>query len=96
MQDKWNKEINYKLIKELWCFTDNRISVKFQYEYQDLNEQWFRAYGNENWEFNENGFMTRREASINDIAIGRHERKLVWENPGPRPSDFPGLKELGQ
>lgn len=73
---KWERELNYKLKKELWAFTDNRIAVRFEYEYQDLQGQWFRAYGNENWEFDENGLMQKRYASINDLAIEEGDRRL--------------------
>jgi len=73
---KWERELNYKLKKELWAFTDNRIAVRFEYEYQDLSGQWFRAYGNENWEFDENGLMQKRFASINDVAIAEGDRRL--------------------
>lgn len=73
---KWEKEQNYKLKKEYWAHTDNRIAVRFEYEYQDQNGQWWRAYGNENWEFDENGLMEKRFASINDLAIGENEKKL--------------------
>ncbi|HEY0235070.1 MAG TPA: nuclear transport factor 2 family protein [Afipia sp.] len=91
LADKWKKEQDYRLIKELWAFTDNRIAVRFQYEYHDGKGQWFRAYGNENWEFDEQGLMRRREASINDIAIKESERQFFWDAPGPRPLDNPGL-----
>ena len=73
---KWEKELEYKLKKELWAFTDNKIAVRFEYEWHDNNGQWYRSYGNENWEFDENGFMKKRFASINDIAIGESERKF--------------------
>lgn len=73
---KWNKELEYKLKKELWAFTDNKIAVRFEYEWHDQNGQWFRSYGNENWEFDENGFMKKRYASINDLPIQESERKL--------------------
>lgn len=73
---KWERELNYKLKKELWAFTDNRIAVRFEYEFQDLAGQWFRAYGNENWEFDENGLMQKRFASINDVAIDEGDRRL--------------------
>jgi nuclear transport factor 2 (NTF2) superfamily protein len=73
---KWERELNYKLKKELWAFTDNRIAVRFEYEYQNVDGQWFRAYGNENWEFNEHGLMQRRFASINDVAINETDRRL--------------------
>lgn len=91
---KWERELDYRLIKELWAFHDNRIAVRFQYEYHDNSDKWFRAYGNENWEFDEHGLMRRREASINDVPILESERKFLWE-AGPRPDDFPGLTELG-
>jgi uncharacterized protein len=73
---KWEKELEYKLKKELWAFTDNKIAVRFEYEWHDNNGQWFRSYGNENWEFDENGFMAKRYASINDLAINETDRRL--------------------
>jgi len=76
LTDKWEREFNYKLKKELWAFTDNRIAVRFEYEYHNVDGQWFRAYGNENWEFNEHGLMQRRFASINDVAINETDRRL--------------------
>ncbi|CAM1341913.1 nuclear transport factor 2 family protein [Tenacibaculum amylolyticum] len=76
LSDKWKKELDYKLKKELWAFQENRIAVRFEYEYRTENGQWFRAYGNENWEFDENGLMQKRFASINDVAIKASERKL--------------------
>jgi nuclear transport factor 2 (NTF2) superfamily protein len=76
LSGKWERELNYKLKKELWAFTNNRIAVRFEYEYCDVNGQWFRAYGNENWEFDENGLMQRRFASINDLPIQEHECRL--------------------
>ena len=91
---KWNRELDYRLIKELWAFTGNRIAVRFAYECHDDSGNWFRAYGNENWEFDENGLMRRRQASINDLPIQESERKFTWAK-GPRPQDFPGLTELG-
>lgn len=91
---KWQKECNYRLIKELWAYSDNRIAVRFAYEYQDLNDQWFRAYGNENWEFNEQGLMTHRHASINDLKISESERKFHWQL-GARPLEHAGLTDLG-
>lgn len=91
---KWSRELDYRLIKELWAFSENRISVKFQYEYFLSEGKFYRAYGNENWEFNEEGLMRRREASINDVEIRKEDRKFTWAK-GPRPLDFPGLKELG-
>lgn len=91
---KWEKEQEYRLIKELWAFEGNHISVRFQYEWHDDSGQWFRSYGNEQWEFAQNGLMRRREASINDVAIRADARKFLW-NAGPRPQDYPGLTELG-
>lgn len=76
LKGKWEKELNYKLKKELWAYTDNRIAVRFEYEWQDQQGQWFRAYGNENWEFNEDGLMEKRYASINDLPIDESERRL--------------------
>ncbi len=76
LKRKWQKELHYKLKKELWGFRENRMAVRFEYEYQDVNGQWWRAYGNENWEFNENGLMQKRYASINDLAIDEKDRKL--------------------
>ncbi|MDZ4758811.1 MAG: nuclear transport factor 2 family protein [Bacteroidota bacterium] len=77
LKRKWEAEKHYKLKKELWAFRENRIAVRFEYEYQDANGQWWRAYGNENWEFDENGFMAKRYASINDLAINETDRKLL-------------------
>jgi len=91
---KWAHELQYRLIKELWAYTDNRIAVRFAYEYHNEEGQWFRAYGNENWEFDETGLMRRRIASINDLPIKDGERKLMFEQ-GRRPDDYPGLTELG-
>lgn len=91
---KWNKELNYRLIKELWAFTDNRIAVRYAYEYHDDSGNWFRAYGNENWQFDEDGFMTVRHASINEKPILEHERKFRWPL-GRRPDEHFGLGELG-
>ena len=76
LSNKWKKELNYKLKKEYWAHTDNRIAVRFEYEFQDLDGNWFRAYGNENWEFDENGLMAKRYASINNLAITENQRKL--------------------
>ena len=76
LTEKWKKELDYKLVKEYWAHTDNRIAVRFEYEYRDAGGQWFRAYGNENWEFDKDGLMTRRYASINDLTIKETERKL--------------------
>lgn len=94
LQRKWAKEIGYKLIKEVWAYTDNRIAVRFQYEWHDDSGQFYRSYGNENWEFSEAGLMRRREASINDVLIRPEDRLFTW-GEGPRPLDFPGLTELG-
>lgn len=91
---KWQKELDYRLIKELWGLNDNRIAVRFQYEWHDADGAWYRSYGNEHWEFDENGLMRRREASINDVAIRESERRFLWPL-GPRPADHPGLTELG-
>jgi uncharacterized protein len=91
---KWNKELEYRLIKELWAFSDDRIAVRFAYEYHDDSGNWFRAYGNENWEFASNGLMRRRHASINDLPIPQAERKYHWDQSGPRPADHPGLSDL--
>ena len=87
---KWKQELDYRLTKSLWSFTEDRIAVRFQYEYHDASGQWFRAYGNELWEFAEDGLMRRREASINDVPIDEQERKFNWPAPGPRPSSEPG------
>jgi len=91
---KWNHELDYRLIKELWAFDGNRIAVRFAYEYHDDSKNWFRAYGNENWEFDEKGLMKRRYASINELPIKESERKYHWPL-GRRPDDHPGLSELG-
>jgi nuclear transport factor 2 (NTF2) superfamily protein len=94
LQRKWTKEQDYRLIKELWAFTDDRIAVRFAYEWHDAAGQWFRSYGNENWRFDADGYMVERHASINDVALGEAERLFRWP-PGPRPSEHPGLSELG-
>ncbi|GAA0379930.1 hypothetical protein Acor_01400 [Acrocarpospora corrugata] len=91
---KWHRELDYRLIKELWAFTDNRIAVRFAYECRDDSGQWYRSYGNENWEFNEEGRMVRRHASINDLPIMESERKYHWPI-GRRPDDHVGLSALG-
>ena len=88
---KWERELDYRLSKALWSFNDNRIAVRFQYEYHDVDGQWFRAYGNELWEFDDEGLMRRREASINEITIADDERKFHWPTPGPRPADDAGI-----
>ena len=94
LQRKWARELDYRLIKELWAFTGNRIAVRFAYEWHDDSGHWYRSYGNENWEFNEQGFMTRRFASINDLPIKAEDRLFHWEL-GRRPDGHPGLSELG-
>lgn len=91
---KWATEQSYKLVKELWCFQDNRIAVRFAYEWHNTQGQWFRSYGNENWEFAENGLMRWRLASINDLSITEATRKLHWHGPR-RPEGYPTLTELG-
>jgi nuclear transport factor 2 (NTF2) superfamily protein len=91
---KWAKEHEYRLIKELWAYEDNRIAVRFAYEWHNDNNEWFRSYGNENWEFDQNGLMQRRYASINDLPIAESERKFHWPL-GRRPDDHPGLSDLG-
>jgi len=91
---KWARELDYRLIKELWAFTDDRIAVRFAYEWRDDSGHWFRSYGNENWEFDANGLMARRFASINDMPIAESERKFFWPL-GRRPDDHPSLSDLG-
>ena len=91
---KWAKEIDYRLIKEVWAFHGNRIAVRFQYESHDDSGNWFRSYGNEQWEFDEHGLMRRREASINDVPIAAAQRRFLWPL-GPRPAEHPGLTDLG-
>jgi len=91
---KWQKELEYRLIKELWTFKDNRIAVRFAYEYHSHEGNWFRAYGNENWEFSEDGLMRRRIASINDLAIQPADRLFHWPQ-GRRPDDHASLSDLG-
>ncbi len=92
---KWVKELDYRLIKELWAFTGSRIAVRFAYEWRDDSGNWFRSYGNENWEFDDKGLMRRRIASINDLPIDAKDRKFDWPAPGPRPAGHPGLSDLG-
>jgi len=94
LKRKWARELDYRLIKELWAFTGNHIAVRFAYEWHDDSGHWFRSYGNENWEFDEHGLMRRRIASINDLPIAESERKFHWPL-GRRPDDHPGLSELG-
>jgi nuclear transport factor 2 (NTF2) superfamily protein len=91
---KWQREQDYRLIKELWAFSDARIAVRFAYEWHDAAGQWYRSYGNENWEFDESGLMKYRYASINDLAIQVQDRKFLWPR-GRRPDEHPGLTELG-
>ena len=91
---KWARELDYRLIKELWAYKENRIAVRFAYEWRDDSGSWFRSYGNENWEFDENGLMRRRLASINDLPLRESERRYHWPL-GRRPDDHPGLTELG-
>ena len=92
---KWIREIDYRLIKELWAFAGNRIAVRFAYEFHDDSGNWVRSYGNENWEFDEHGLMRFRHASINDLPIQAADRKFHWDRSGPRPADHPGLSDLG-
>ena len=94
LESKWQKEHQYRLIKELFAFTDNRIAVRYAYEWHDDNGNWFRSYGNENWEFNAEGLMQKRYACINDLAIAESERKFHWPQ-GRRPDSHAGLSELG-
>jgi len=94
LQRKWARELDYRLIKELWACADHRIAVRFAYEWHDDSNNWFRSYGNENWEFNAQGFMQRRYASINDLPITEGERRFRWPL-GRRPDDHAGLSELG-
>ncbi len=89
---KWQRELDYRLIKELWTFGDNRIAVRFQYEWHDDQSCWFRSYGNELWEFNDDGLMRRREASINDVRIEFEQRRFLWPAPGNRPENHAGLE----
>jgi hypothetical protein len=91
---KWQRELEYRLIKEVWAFTENRIAVRFAYEWHDDSGQWFRSYGNENWEFDAEGLMAVRHASINDLVISEADRKYHWPL-GRRPDDHPSLSELG-
>lgn len=93
LERKWHRELDYRLIKELWAFDGNRIAVRFAYEWHDDSMNWFRSYGNENWEFNDAGLMVHRHASINDLRIAESERKFHWPL-GRRPDDYPGLSDL--
>jgi nuclear transport factor 2 (NTF2) superfamily protein len=92
---KWSRELEYRLIKELWAFHENRIAVRFAYEWHDESGRWFRSYGNEMWDFDDRGLMRERHASINDLPIAEGERKFLWDRSGPRPADHPGLSDLG-
>jgi len=94
LKKKWAKELDYRLIKEIWAYHNNRIAVRFAYEWHDADNNWFRSYGNENWEFDKNGLMKKRIASINDLVIDESERKYHWPL-GTRPDDHLGLTELG-
>ena len=94
LRRKWATELDYRLIKEIWAHGDDRIAVRFAYEWHDAAGNWFRSYGNENWQFDQNGLMKRRVASINDIDIRPEQRKFHWP-PGARPADHPGLSDLG-
>ncbi|WP_122870478.1 DUF1348 family protein [Pseudomonas viridiflava] len=94
LKRKWKKELDYRLIKELWAFDGNRIAVRYAYGWHDDSGNWFRSYGNENWEFNDDGLMAKRYACINDLPIQESERKFHWPQ-GRRPDDHPGLSELG-
>ncbi len=91
---KWSRELDYRLVKALWAFTDNRIAVRFQYESHDARGQWHRSYGNELWEFDQRGLMRRRDASINDLPIAEADRKFLWTAPGPRPAGHPGTPDV--
>ena len=93
LENKFSKELDYRLCKELWAYTDNKIAVRFAYEWYDENGQWYRSYGNENWEFDKNGLMKIRFASINDLKITKSERKLTWTED-VRPENFSSLSEL--
>ena len=95
LTEKWAEELEYRLVKSLWAFTENRIAVRFQYEYQNKLGKWFRAYGNELWEFDDMGLMCRREASINDLVIEEHDRKFSWPAPGDRPTSDKGIPTVG-
>ncbi len=94
LQNKYAYELEYKLCKELWAYSENKIAVRFAYEWHDESGQWFRSYGNENWEFDENGLMKKRYASINDLMIDKSERKFLWSTE-LRPDDYPSLSGMG-
>ena len=91
---KWDRELDYRLVKALWAFNDNRIAVRYQYEWHDAAGNWHRSYGNELWEYDERGLMRRREASINDVPILETDCKCFWPAPGPRPTDHPGIPDV--
>lgn len=95
LTDKWAREEEYRLVKELWACTDDRIAVRFAYEWHDEEGRWFRSHGNENWRFDPEGFMAERHASINDVPIAEPDRLLRWDRSAPRPVDHPGLSDLG-
>ena len=95
LRRKWSRELEYRLIKELWAWEGNRIAVRFAYECHDDSGNWFRSYGNENWEFDEHGLMRLRYACINDLPIKESQRHYHWDRSGPRPADHPGLSEVG-
>lgn len=95
LTQKWERELDYRLIKEMWAHGDDRIAVRFAYESRDVDGVWWRSYGNENWQFDENGLMRWRHASINDLRIEEADRLHHWDAPGPRPADHPGLSDLG-
>jgi uncharacterized protein len=95
LERKWARELEYRLVKEMWLFGDRRIAVRFAYESHDASGQWFRSFGNEYWEFNPDGLMQTRHASINDVRIVESERKYRWDIGGPRPDGHPGLSDLG-
>jgi len=95
LQRKWARELDYRLIKEVWAWQDSRVAVRFVYEWRDDSGHWFRSHGNENWEFDAQGLMRARHASINDVPITEAERLFRWPAPGPRPADHPGLSALG-
>lgn len=95
LQRKWARELEYRLIKEVWAFQGNHIAARFAYEWHDDRGQWYRSHGNEQWAFDENGLMRRREASVNDVPIKEADRKFRWQPWGPRPPEHPGLTEFG-
>ena len=95
LNEKWSKEMDYKLIKELWSYQSNRIAVRFAYEWHDNNQQYYRSYGNENWEFDEYGYMTIRHASINDVIVSKDSCLFKWPSGSIRPNSHPGLSDLG-